>query len=109
MGVRPPQQGTDDEPETVAFGIAALDGYLEDSGLQFPATTDEVLETLGNREIPYDAAGNTVPLSAVLDASRHDSFETRQGFMNELHPIFEARRERAKTSVVARLRTLLPF
>lgn len=109
MGVRPPQQGRDDEPETIAFGIAALDGYLEGSELQFPATTDEVLEALGDREVPYDASGNTVALSAVLEASRHDTFETRQDFMNELHPIFEARRERAKTSVVGRLRTLLPF
>ena len=109
MGVRPPQQGDDEEPETIAFGIAALDGYLDNSELQFPATSEEVLAELGDRDVPYDAGGNTVRLSAVLEESREDEFENRQEFLNALHSVFEARRERAKTSVVARIRSLLPF
>ncbi|MES3518007.1 MAG: hypothetical protein PPP58_10120 [Natronomonas sp.] len=109
MGVRPPQQDDDDEPDTVAFGIAALDDRLERAELYFPATSEEVLEALGDQTIPYDASGNEVRLSDVLEETHKTRFENRQQLMNALHPVFEARREQKNNSVVGRLRSLLPF
>ena len=48
-------------------------------------------------------------LSAALEETHADEFETRQELLNALHPAFEARRERANNSIVGRLRALLPF
>jgi hypothetical protein len=109
MGVRPPQQSDDDEPETVAFGIAALDAHLEDADLVFPKTQAELLAELGNPEIPYDAAGDTVSLERALENTHLQRFETRQELLNALHPVFEAKRERASNTVLGRLRLMLPF
>ncbi|MFO7926561.1 MAG: hypothetical protein ACQET5_09030 [Halobacteriota archaeon] len=109
MGVRPPQQSDDGGPEIVAFGIAALDEHLEGSDVIFPMTSDELLETVGDPSIPYDVAGSEVRLSEVLQETPKSRFETRQEFMNALHPVFEAYRERANNSLVGRLRSLLPF
>lgn len=109
MGVRPPQQGDDDEPETVAFGIAALDEHLERGNVTFPTTEAELLEALDDPAVPYDAKGNEIPLSAALEDTHVSHFETRQELLNALHPVFEARRERANNSIVGQLRSLLPF
>ena len=109
MGVRPPQQGDDDEPETVAFGIAALDEHLNRGDVNFPTTDAELLESLGDPAIPYDAKGNELQLSAALEAAHTDRFETRQELLNALHPVFENKRSRANNSIVGQLRSLLPF
>jgi len=109
MGVRPPQQGDDEVPDTVAFGIAALDEHLDQAEVQFPATQRELLDALGDQEIPYDAAGNTLSLSEALDNTHVSNFETKQNLMNALHPVFEARRQAANGSLVGQLRSLLPF
>jgi hypothetical protein len=108
MGVRPPQQG-DDVPETVAFGIAALDEHLERGDVAFPVAEEELITRLGDPAVPYDAKGNTVPLSRALEDAHASRFENRQELLNALHPVFEARRERANSSIVGRLRSLLPF
>lgn len=109
MGVRPPQQGGDEVPDTVAFGIAALDEHLDRGEIEFPATQRELLDALGDPEIPYDAAGNTLSLSEALDNTHVSNFETKQNLMNALHPVFEARRQAANGSLVGQLRSLLPF
>jgi hypothetical protein len=109
MGVRPPQQSDDEEPEAVAFGIAALDAHLDNADLVFPVTQGTLLEELGNPEIPYDAAGDTISLKRALDNTHIKRFETRQELLNVLHPIFEAERERAGKSVLGRIRAMLPF
>lgn len=109
MGVRPPQNGGDEEPESIAFGIAVLDDRLERAGLEFPATADEIVDALDDPTVPYDGAGNSVALSTALDETAVSRFEHRQELMNALHPVFEDHRDRAKRSVVRRLRTLLPF
>jgi hypothetical protein len=109
MGVRPPQQGDDDDPDTVAFGIAALDEHLERGNVLFPTNEWELLEALDDPAIPYDAKGNQMKLSTALEETPVDSYETRQELMNALHPVFEARRERANNSIVGQLRSLLPF
>lgn len=108
MGVRPPQQG-DDEPETVAFGIAALDEHLSRGDVTFPVTDEELLDALGDPDIPYDAKGNEMALSSALEEVRVERFETRQELLNVLHPVFEKTRERANNSIVGQLRSLLPF
>lgn len=109
MGVRPPQQGADEEPETVAFGIAALDEYLGRADVTFPTTAEELRATLGDQGIPYDASGSEIQLSEALENTHVKRFENRQELMNALHPVFEARRERANNSIVGQLRSLLPF
>ncbi len=109
MGVRPPQQDDDDGPETVAFGIAALDDHLERNEVVFPLTDEELLEALGDPSVPYDAKGNEIRLSDALDELAIARFETRQEFLNTVHPVFEAQRERANNSVLGQLRSLLPF
>ncbi|WP_336135682.1 hypothetical protein [Natronomonas amylolytica] len=109
MGVRPPQQSDDTEPEAVAFGIAALDVHLEEADVAFPITREALLEAVGNPEIPYDVAGDTITLERALDETHHQRFETRQELLNALHPVFEAKRERASKTVIGRLRSMLPF
>ncbi len=108
MGMRPPQQD-DDAPETVAFGIAALDDHLERADVTFPATEAELLEDLGDPAVPYDAKGSEIRLSEAFSELERNRFETRQEFLNAIHPVFEAERERANNSLFGQLRSLLPF
>lgn len=108
MGVRPPQKD-DDEPEAVTFGIAALDAHLEGTGVTYPADREELVDQLGDPEIPYDASGNAVRLSAALERAHFDTFETEQELLNTLHPVFESYRERGPNDLVGRIRHLLPF
>ena len=107
MGVRPPQNDSS-EPDTIAFGIAALDERLERSGVQFPAMTDEILAAVDDTSVPYDAGGSTLDLEAALDRVPGDRFETETELLNALHPVFEERRERGAGSFVSRLRDLFP-
>lgn len=107
MAVRPPQQD-DDEPESLAFGIAALTTELEDASLTYPATGDEVIGALEDPAVPYNAAGNTVALSTALDDVATEEFESKRDLLDSLHPVFE-RRRRKSTGLVGRLRALLPF
>ncbi|WP_336024907.1 hypothetical protein [Halobellus salinisoli] len=107
MAVRPPQQGGD-EPDSLEFGIAALTPYLSEAELSFPATSDEVVRALGDPEIPYDASGNSIPLSAALEATGPSRFDTERELLDALHPVFEEYRA-ASGGVLSQLRALLPF
>ncbi|MFB6118981.1 hypothetical protein [Halosegnis sp.] len=108
MGVRPPADDTtDEEPDALAFGIAALDAHLD--AATFPATAGELTDQLGDPAVPYDAAGNEIRLSEALRETDRERFETEQELLNALHPVFERHRERASSSIVAQLRGLLPF
>ena len=108
MAVRPPQDD-DEEPETLAFGIAALDARLDGADVDWPASDDEVLEALGNPSIPYDASGNDVALSTVLDRVPVREYDSETELLNALHPVFEEYRENSTRSVIGQLRALLPF
>jgi hypothetical protein len=108
MAVRPPQDD-DDEPDALEFGIAALDAYLDRGEVQFPATADEVVDALGDPEIPYDAGGNGVRLSKALEAVPRDRFESESQFLELLHPVFEDYRSKASNSIIRQLRAMLPF
>lgn len=109
MGVRPPQQGDGKAPDTIAFGIAALDEHLERGDVTFPLTEEALLDALGDLEVPYDAKGNQMRLSEALEDVPAEEFETRQELMNALHPVFETHREQSNNSVIAQIRSLLPF
>ena len=108
MAVRPPQDD-DDEPETLAFGIAALDARLDGADVDWPATGDEVVEALDDPSIPYDATDNSVALSEVLDRVPVRQFDTETELLETLHPVFEEYRENSTRSVIGQLRALLPF
>lgn len=109
MGVRPPSDDIDDEPDVVEFGIAALDARLADADLEFPASAAELEDRFGHTDVPFDAAGNTMPFSEALDDIDQQSFESEQDLLNAAHPVFERKRQAASTSLLAQLRALVPF
>lgn len=109
MGVRPPSNDDDDEPESVEFGIAAVDARFDRVDLSFPASRDEVDAELGDQQIPYDVHGNTVSLREILADVDRDEFSSRQELLNALHPGFESYRKRHSNTVVQQVRSLLPF
>ncbi len=108
MAVRPPQDD-DSEPETLAFGIAALDARLDEAEVDWPVTDDELLRTLGDQSIPYDASGSEVALSDVLDRVPAREYDTETELLDALHPVFEEYRANSTRSVLGQLRSLLPF
>jgi hypothetical protein len=109
MGVRPPSDDIDAEPDVVEFGIAALDARMESEAVSFPATAAELSDQWGHVEIPYDAAGHSVRLGTALTEADREEFETKQDLLNALHPVFERKREATSTSLLAQLRALVPF
>ncbi|QLK27070.1 hypothetical protein HYG81_05540 [Natrinema zhouii] len=109
MGVRPPSSGDDEEPDSIEFGIAAVDAHLRSADLSFPATKDDVREAIGQERIPYDVHGNDVPLSEMLERVPAQQFDSRQELLNALHQPFEEYRRNNSNGVVAQFRSLLPF
>lgn len=109
MRARPPTDDLDDEPDTVAFGIAALDARLDRAGVTFPADAAAIRESVGDVAVPFDASGGTMTVGEALDEVSATEFETEQAFLNELHPVFETARETNRAGIVGRLRSLVPF
>ncbi|WP_254761530.1 hypothetical protein [Natrinema marinum] len=109
MGVRPPSSGDDEEPDSIEFGIAAVDARLRASDLSFPATKEDVKAELGHERIPYDVHGNDVALVEMLDRVPTTQFDSRQELLNQLHQPFEEYRRNSSSGVVAQVRSLLPF
>jgi len=93
----------------VAFGIAALDARLTETDVEFPADSETIRAGLGDTEIPYDAAGNTMSVGEALDRVPSREFETEQELLNVLHPVFEERREATSGGLLARLRAYIPI
>ncbi|WP_224336170.1 hypothetical protein [Haloprofundus halobius] len=108
MAARPPQRDSS-EPDQIEFGIAALDARLSDAGVQFPATSDDLVAKIDDTEIPCDASGNTLDLSEALSQVHQERFENETELLNELHPVFEEERAAVGNSVFGRLRALIPF
>jgi len=108
MAARPPQNETS-EPEVIAFGIAALAARLETADISYPATSREICAAVSDTEIPVDSTGNTVALATALDRLPQDEFAKQSELLDMLHPVFEEQRKQAATSVVGRLRALLPI
>ncbi|MWG35709.1 DUF5789 family protein [Halomarina oriensis] len=109
MRARPPTDDIDDEPDNVAFGIAALDARLDRSDLAFPADTAAVREAVGDVAVPYDASGRTMTVGEALADVPDQEFSNEQALLNALHPVFEEARLTNRTGLVGRLRSLVPF
>ncbi|WP_418285186.1 hypothetical protein [Halorubrum sp. DTA46] len=108
MAARPPGGGGSSEPEAIEFGIAVLDERVEEADVSFPATSEELLDALGDQEIPYDAKGRTVTLSAALDQVPQTSFENETELLDALYPVFDRKRQE-NGGFLASLRDALPF
>ncbi|PSP93978.1 hypothetical protein BRC91_07615 [Halobacteriales archaeon QS_4_62_28] len=109
MGVRPPADDTDDEPDVIEFGIAALDATLSDAGIEYPTDVETLRSEIGHRQVPFNAAGQTITVEEALEQVPRQRFETEQELLNTLHPVFEARREATSNSLLSQLRALVPF
>lgn len=107
MAVRPPQG--DGDPEMLEFGIAALNARIDRAEVEFPATRRELIDQLGDPEIPVDGGSRSVALSTALSEVGRERFETETELLDLLHPVFERIREEGSAGVVGRLRALLPF
>lgn len=103
----PPPDDDLDEPDAVAFGIAALDAHLEDADVEFPATAEEVTAALEDPEVEYGPTGGSVRLSTVLDRVEQDRFESGRELLDATHPEFERLRRRGG-GLLGWLRSLLP-
>ncbi|MFB6139909.1 MAG: hypothetical protein ABEJ26_05690 [Halosimplex sp.] len=109
MGVRPPSNDVDDEPDVVEFGIAALDARLDDADLAYPVSTEELEARFGDATVPYDAAGHELRVDDALAETDRQAFDSKAELLNALHPVFERERQAASTSLVSQLRSLVPF
>jgi hypothetical protein len=109
MGVRPPANDTDDEPDVVEFGIAALDARLEDCDVSFPASTAELEAAHGDLSVSVDPAGHEITLREALAECENTEFDSRRGMLNALHPVFERKREKYSGGLFGTLRSLVPF
>jgi hypothetical protein len=109
MGVRPPSNDDNDEPDSVDFGIAAVDARLRRTDLSFPATKDDVAAELGHERIAYNVHGNDVPLGEMLAEADQNEFRSRQELLNALHEPFEEHRRQNSNGVVQQFRSMLPF
>jgi len=109
MGVRPPADDVDDEPDVVEFGIAAVDARLESADVSFPATASDLESQFGDMDVPYDAAGHAIEFTEALSETGRTQFESEQDLLNALHPVFERQRRTASTSILSQLRSLVPF
>ncbi|MFB6113706.1 MAG: DUF5789 family protein [Halodesulfurarchaeum sp.] len=103
----PPTQDDSDEPDTVTFGIPAVEAEIDDSEVTFPADASEIRQAVGDPDIPYDPWGGSMSLSQAIQQSGKTHFETRQEFMNALHPVFEEKRESG--GLGGWVRSILPF
>jgi len=108
MGVRPPADD-DETPDVIEFGIAALDASLSDAEVEYPTDVQTLVGEIGHLEVPYDAAGHSVRVEAALAETNKRQFEHEQELLNALHPVFEAKREATGNSILAQLRSLVPF
>lgn len=109
MGVRPPSDDTDDEPDVIEFGIAALDARLEQLDVAFPVTAEELVANHGEMSIPVDAAGTEITLATALEKTSKQKFETERELLDVLHPVFEEHRKDSSRRYLSQLRALLPF
>lgn len=107
MGVRPPGGDTDDEPDVIEFGIAALDAILEDADISFPTTTESLKDAIGDQQVAYDASGNTVPVANVLERIDRVEFADQDELLDAAHPIFEQYRAEGPSGLIAWLRSLV--
>jgi|AntDeeMetageno50_2_1112565.scaffolds.fasta_scaffold01292_6 hypothetical protein len=105
MAARPPQDDAE-EPDSLAFGIAALNDHLDRADLGFPAENDEIVRALGDPDVPCDPSGRSMALSVALDGVNRERFDSEDALLDALHPVFEERRQSSPTGLLDRLRSL---
>jgi hypothetical protein len=109
MGVQPPSDDLDEGPDVIEFGIAALDARIGELPITFPVEKETLVSEYGDISVPVDAAGTELRLDDALEEVPKHSFDTEQELLNTLHPVFEKQREKASRSIIAQLRSLVPF
>lgn len=109
MGVQPPTDGVEEEPDVVEFGIPAVTAKLETRDVSYPAKAEELAEAHGHLRIPVDAAGHEIQLSTAIEKTDRSRFDSERDLLDALHPVFEAERAAVSRSILAQLRGLLPF
>lgn len=108
MAARPPGDDGSAEPEAIAFGIAALDARISESDVSFPATSDEIVDALGDPDVPYDSKGHTLTLSDALDRIPASEFDNKTELLDALYPVYDEAR-RGGGGFIEELRDALPF
>lgn len=108
MAARPPGGGGSSEPEAIEFGIAVLDARIGEADVSFPATEAELLDALGDEEIPYDAKGRTIALSTALEQIPQTTFDNETELLDALYPVFDRERQQGG-GFLTNLRDALPF
>ncbi|WP_280585863.1 hypothetical protein [Halorubrum sp. Boch-26] len=108
MAARPPGGGGSAEPDAIEFGIAVLDERIDEAGVSFPATGEEIVDALDDGAIPYDAKGRTIRLSEALAQVPQTTFENETEFLDALYPVFD-RKRREGSGFLTSLRDALPF
>jgi hypothetical protein len=109
MGVQPPSNDIETDPDVVEFGIAALAASLDSREVDYPVTAERLAREHGDITVPVDAAGHEIRLEEALDKSNAQEFDSEAALLDALHPVFESEREAVSRSVLAQLRGLLPF
>lgn len=107
MAARPPSNDIDDEPDSLEFGIAALDARIEGREVSFPATAAELEASHGDVSVPVGPGAHEMALSKALARCDREEFASKQELLDALHPVFEAERE--SSGLLSRLRALAPF
>ncbi|MXR52693.1 hypothetical protein GRX03_13895 [Halovenus sp. WSH3] len=107
MAARPPSNDLDDEPDTVEFGIVALEARVDDRGVSFPISAGELEAAHGDLRLAVDPSGAKITLAEALAACEQERFESKQDLLNAMHPVFEEKR--SSTGLIGRLRALVPF
>jgi hypothetical protein len=108
MAARPPSNDIDDEPDTVEFGIAALEARLEERGVSFPVTAADLASAHGDLHVAVGPAGHEMALGDALARCDREEFASKQALLNALHPVFEKERE-SGSGLLGRLRALVPL
>ena len=106
MAARPPSNDLDDEPETVEFGIVALEARVEERDISFPISASELRAAHGDVQLAVDPSGTEMRLDTAIATCEKEHFETEQELLNAMHPVFEQHRS---SGLLGRLRALLPF
>lgn len=107
MAARPPSNDLDDEPDTVEFGIVALEARIEDRNVAFPISASDLDTAHGDIRLAVGPSGSKITLSEALAECDQESFDSKQDLLNALHPVFEQKRE--ASGILGKLRSLVPF
>ena len=109
MGVQPPSNDVEEDPDVVEFGIAALAARVEDLEIEYPVEAQRLVDRYGDIAVPVDAAGTEVSVAEAVRASGRHQFSSEQDLLNALHPVFEEYRRSRTPGVIERVRAALPL